>query len=165
MRHQVAWYSASDAVVAQSPTAAGISTQSAVCRQRVHVVGPGVNPDEVVGGSGGAFLERHGIRGPLVAYLGAMAYDKGTVQVVEAVRRLWQAGTAVELVLAGAVLSAFQRYLDQLPDEDRQRIRVLGPVDEAEKRDLLAAADVVAMPSRTDSFGWSTWRPGSIASR
>ena len=41
--------------------------------------------------------------------------------------------------------------LDQLPVEDRRRIRVLGPVDEAQKRDLLSAADVVAMPSRTDS--------------
>jgi glycosyltransferase involved in cell wall biosynthesis len=50
-------------------------------------------------------------------------------------------------------LSAFQRYLEQLPAVDRERVRVLGPVDETEKRDLLAAADLVAMPSRTDSFG------------
>ena len=35
----------------------------------------------------------------------------------------------------------------------RGRVRVLGVVDEAEKQDLLAAASLFAMPSRTDSFG------------
>jgi glycosyltransferase involved in cell wall biosynthesis len=153
MRHQVAVVRASDGVAAQTPTARRFYIEHGAPAERVHVVGPGVNPDEILGGQGERFLMRHGIRAPLVAYLGAMAYDKGTVQVVDAVRALWQAGVEVELVLAGAILSAFQTYLEQLPTEDRQRIRVLGPVDETEKRDLLAAADVVAMPSRTDSFG------------
>lgn len=35
----------------------------------------------------------------------------------------------------------------------RARVRVLGVVSEQEKHDLLAAADLLAMPSRTDSFG------------
>lgn len=153
MRHQVAVVRASDGIAAQTPAARAFYIEQGAPAGRVHVVGPGVNPDEILGGNGERFLEKHGIRAPLVAYLGAMAYDKGTVQVVEAVRRLWQAGVEVELVLAGSILSAFQRYLEQLPAADRGRIRVLGPVDETVKRDLLAAADVVAMPSRTDSFG------------
>ena len=41
----------------------------------------------------------------------------------------------------------------RLPPADRAWLHVLGSVDDAEKRDLLAAADVFAMPSRTDSFG------------
>jgi glycosyltransferase involved in cell wall biosynthesis len=153
MRHQVDVVRSSDAVAAQSPTARAFYIERGTPAERVHVVGPGVNPGELVGGDGARFLERHGIQAPLVAYLGAMAYDKGTVQVVEAVRCLWQVGVEVELVLAGAILSAFQHYLDQLPRGDRERIRVLGPVGEVEKRDLLAASDIVAMPSRTDSFG------------
>jgi glycosyltransferase involved in cell wall biosynthesis len=153
MRHQVALVRASDGVAAQTPTARRFYIAQGAPAERVHVVGPGVNPHEILGGKKERFVARYGIRAPLVAYLGAMAYDKGTVQVVEAVRALWRAGHEVELVLAGAILSAFQRYLEQLPIEDRQRIRVLGPIDETEKRDLLAAADVVAMPSRTDSFG------------
>jgi glycosyltransferase involved in cell wall biosynthesis len=82
-----------------------------------------------------------------------MARDKGTVQVVEAVRHLWRAGRQVELALAGAVLTPFREYLDRLPPEDSGRIHVLGSIDEREKRDLLAACDMLAMPSRTDSFG------------
>jgi glycosyltransferase involved in cell wall biosynthesis len=153
MRHQVGLVRSSDAVIAQSPTARDFYVEHGAPAGCVHVVGPGVNPDEVVGGKARRFLARHRIQAPLVTCLGAMAYDKGTVQVVEAVRRLWAAGTKVDLVLAGAILSSFRRYLEQLPAEVRQGIRVLGPVDEAEKRDLLAAADIVAMPSRTDSFG------------
>lgn len=153
MRHQVDVVRSSDAVIVQSPTARAFYIEQGTPAGHVHVVGPGVNPDEILGGQGQRFLEQHRVKAPLVAYLGAMAYDKGTVQVFEAVRRLWQEGTEVELVLAGTVLSAFQRYLAQVPPGDRQRVHVLGLIDEAEKRDLLAAADVVAMPSRTDSFG------------
>jgi glycosyltransferase involved in cell wall biosynthesis len=82
-----------------------------------------------------------------------MAYDKGTMHLVEAARRLWQGGQAVDLVLAGAITQPFRAYLAGLPPADRARLHVLGPVDDAEKRNLLAAADVFAMPSRTDSFG------------
>jgi glycosyltransferase involved in cell wall biosynthesis len=120
---------------------------------RIEVIGPGVNPQEILGGDGGRFRERHDIRQPLVVVLSAMARDKGAVQVVEAVRRLWRTGCAVELALAGAILTPFRAYLDALPARDRERIRLLGPIGEDEKRDLLAAADIVAMPSRTDSFG------------
>jgi glycosyltransferase involved in cell wall biosynthesis len=69
------------------------------------------------------------------------------------VRRLWREGRQVDLVLAGAVLAPFQHYLSPLPGEDARRLKVLGPISDAEKRDLLAAADIFAMPSRTDSFG------------
>ena len=55
--------------------------------------------------------------------------------------------------MAGAILGPFRDYLEALPPTDRQRIHVLGIVEEQEKHDLLAAADLFAMPSRTESFG------------
>jgi glycosyltransferase involved in cell wall biosynthesis len=82
-----------------------------------------------------------------------MSFDKGTVHTVEAVRRLWAAGGSLELVLIGAVMAPFKSYLRKLPPADRARIRLLGPVDDTVKRDALAAATMLAMPSRTDSFG------------
>jgi glycosyltransferase involved in cell wall biosynthesis len=153
MRHQIALVRSCDALVAQTPTEQAFFVERGVPASRSPVVGPAVNPSEVLGGNAERFLEQLNVEGPIVVCLGAMAYDKGTVQVVEAVRRLWQAGQKVDLILAGAVLSAFQHYLDQLPPKDRSRIHVLGSVDDVLKRDLLAAADIVAMPSRTDSFG------------
>jgi glycosyltransferase involved in cell wall biosynthesis len=153
MRHQVDLVRASDAVMAQTPAERAFYEQRGVPGERIRVAGPGVNPSAVLGGDGRLFRARHNIQGPLVACLSAMAYDKGTVHLVEAVRRLWQAGRQIDLALAGAILTPFRHYLGGLPPSDGERIRVLGPVSEEEKRDLLAAADIVAMPSRTDSFG------------
>jgi glycogen(starch) synthase len=82
-----------------------------------------------------------------------MSHDKGTMHLLEAMRRLRQSGRLVDLAFAGTILAPFQRYLATLPTKEWEWLHVLGPVSEEEKRDLLAAADVFAMPSRTDSFG------------
>ena len=153
MRHQRALVRQAAAVVTMTPTEGAFYERDGLSAERVHVVGAGINPDSVQGGDGQRFRSEHHISGPLVAFLSAMAYDKGTVHLVEAVRQLWQAGPAVELALAGTITQPFRGYLNRLPGDVRQRLRVLGPISEAEKRDLLAAADIVAMPSRTDSFG------------
>ena len=121
--------------------------------ERIVVGGPGVTPEELTGGDGEQFQAKHGLSGPVILSIGAMSYDKGTRHVVEAVRRLWADGRQVELVLIGEVLSRFRKYIGEIPAADRERIRLLGPVDEAEKRDALAAGSMLALPSRTDSFG------------
>jgi glycosyltransferase involved in cell wall biosynthesis len=52
-----------------------------------------------------------------------------------------------------------------LPSDDRRWILLLGFVSEAERRDLLAACDLLALPSRTESFGlvfmeaWANHKP------
>jgi glycosyltransferase involved in cell wall biosynthesis len=48
---------------------------------------------------------------------------------------------------------SFEQYFHSLPDSSRERCRLLGFISEGDKRDLLAAGDVFAMPSRTESFG------------
>jgi glycosyltransferase involved in cell wall biosynthesis len=47
----------------------------------------------------------------------------------------------------------FERQYAELAAADRARTRVLGFVPDPVRRDALAAADVFALPSRTDSFG------------
>jgi Glycosyltransferase len=56
-------------------------------------------------------------------------------------------------VLIGAPLTHFEAFYARLPPSDRTRIRFLPYAPESVKRDALAAADVFALPSRTDSFG------------
>ena len=133
---------------------------------RVTVVGAGVDAAALRGGDGAAFRRRHGLGDtPLVFFVGANAFDKGTVHLVEAVRRLWAKGRQVELVLAGARMSHFDRFLEGLPRAERDRLFILGPISDAERRDLYAAGDIFAMPSRTDSFGvvyleaWACGKP------
>jgi glycosyltransferase involved in cell wall biosynthesis len=68
-------------------------------------------------------------------------------------RRLWATGSDATLALIGAPLAHFTTYYEQLPAEAKARIRLLPYAPDDVKRDALAAADVFAMPSRTDSFG------------
>jgi glycogen(starch) synthase len=153
MRHQIQMMRVSDAVIVQTKLEGNYLASRGVPQERIIQIGVGVNPDELAGGDGGRFCQKHAIQSPIVFYIGTAAYDKGTRHLVEAMRRLWQEGHDVVLVLAGQVMNPFQRYFDALPKGDRQRCRLLGVISEEEKRDLLAAGDVFAMPSRTDSFG------------
>jgi len=155
MRHQIDLVLRSHALVAQTQTERDFYVHHGMPPGQALIAGPGIHPETILGGDAQAFRQRYNIpaTSPLVLALSAMAYDKGTVHVVEAVRRLWEQGRNIELVLAGALLTPFQHYLERLPTTIRERIRVLGPVSEAEKRNALAATDIFAMPSRTDSFG------------
>lgn len=153
MRHQVETVVQSDGVVAQTETERNFYVAHGLSPARAVIGGPGLHIDRIRGGDGERFRRQHDISGPIVISIGSMSADKGTVHTVEAVRRLWQQGCNVTLVLAGTVLSPFRAYLDRLPRVERERIHMLGPIADSTKRDLLAAADLLSMPSRTDSFG------------
>jgi glycosyltransferase involved in cell wall biosynthesis len=153
MRHQIQMMHASDAVIVQTRLEGDYLASRGVPQERIIQIGMGVNPDALAGGDGGRFRQKHAIESPIVFCIGTAAYDKGTRHLVEAMRRLWHEGHDAVLVLAGQIMDHFRRYLDALPKEDRQRCHLLGVIGEGEKKDLLAAGDVLAMPSRTDSFG------------
>lgn len=153
MRHQVAIVRASDAVIAQTASEHCFYQSKGISTAKIHVVGPGVTPEEVTGGDGTRLRERLNLQHPIVFSMAAMSHDKGTVHLVEAMQQVWGDGRNAHLILAGAILETFQQYLNSLPVTIRQRIHVLGPVSDSEKRNLFAAADIFALPSRTDSFG------------
>ena len=153
MRHQVETATKSDFLVAINTDEAEFYQQHGMPSERIAVVEPGVDLTELKGGNGERFRQQHGLRGPIIGVLSAMAFDKGVPHVVEAIRNLWQQGIPAHLVLAGAVLEQFKRYLAKLPATDRSRLLVLGTVDHQTKLDLLDAIDLLALPSRTDAFG------------
>jgi glycosyltransferase involved in cell wall biosynthesis len=153
MRHQINLVRQSDAVIVQTPTERDFYLKHGVSPKCIHVIGPGVNPDDVLGGDGERFRRRYGLNAPIVFMLTKMSYNKGVMHTIEAMRRLWNQGYRAHLLLAGDILDPFSRYFRRLPKEIQSRILTLGTINETEKRDLLAAGDVLVMPSRTDSFG------------
>ena len=165
MPHQLRLLREADAVMVLTGIEAEYLIGQGVPHERLHVVGAGLNVEDVTGGDGLRIRERLGIAGPLVLSLGAAAFDKGTMHLVQAVTRLNRFGHEVAVVVAGPVLSEFQRFLETLAPRDRRWVHPLGFVSEAEKRDLLAAADLLALPSRTESFGlvfleaWANGKP------
>lgn len=165
MRHQLEILRRADAVIAQTPIESKGLAALGIPRERLFCTGAGINPEEVTGGDGRRLRARHGWEGPLVLYIGVLAYDKGTVHLIEAMRRLWAEGRPAHLVLAGQAMSPMRAYLARLPAERFPLLHYLGPIPEEEKRDLLAAGNVLCLPSCTDSFGivfleaWANERP------
>lgn len=153
MRHQLEALRGSEIVITLTEVEREYLIELGMEATRVRKVGVGVNPRQLQGGDAQRFRERYGLRGQIVAFLGAITYDKGAVHLIRAMQRLWAKGIDAELILAGKPLGSFKRYYQGLPKGVRRRIRLLGSVDEVEKRDLLASAAVLAMPSRVDAFG------------
>jgi glycosyltransferase involved in cell wall biosynthesis len=153
MPHQLGLLRAAAGVATMTTLERDFLTARGVSAARARVIGAGVDPAEVAGGDGERFRAAHGISGPVVLSLGAAAYDKGTVHVLAALRRLWAEGLDVTWVQCGPLLGHFEQHYAALPAAERARTRVLGFVSDETRRDALAAAAVYAQPSRTDSFG------------
>jgi len=165
MPHQIALLRQADALIVLTELEADYLGTQQIAAERIHVVGAGIDVAAVTGGDGGAARKRLGIDGPLILALGAAAFDKGTTHLIQAVTRLNRAGTDVQLVIAGPILSEIDALMRVLPADDQRFIRLLGFVSEDERRDLLAACDLLALPSRTESFGlvfmeaWANHKP------
>ncbi len=153
MRHQIELLRQSTRVITMTGLETDFLAGRGVPREKLRRVGVGVTPEELLGGDAARFRAEHAITGPIVLTIGAMAYDKGTVHVVEAMQRLWAKGSNATLVLIGAPLEHFMAFFEKLPQNDRERVRLLPYAPEQTKRDALAAAHLLALPSRTDSFG------------
>lgn len=120
-------------------------------------------PDEVLGVAlaappphdGAAFRAAHGLEGPLVAYLGQVSEAKGCDELVAGWTAWRERGGAGTLALAGEARMA----LPERPD-----VLGLGRVSDEEKFALLAAADVLVLPSHLESLGivlLEAWQVGT----
>ncbi len=167
MPHQLAVLRDAEAVIVQTGLEARALAGLGVPEARLVRLGMGVDLDELRGGNGALFRAEQGIAGPVVTFLGALTDDKGIVHLLRAMQRLWDAGRQATLAIAGpaVVPSTFEQVYHALPEEHRQHIRRLGVVGGSLKQDLLAATDILALPSRVDSFGivyleaWAYGRP------
>jgi glycosyltransferase involved in cell wall biosynthesis len=153
MPHQLELLRQADGVATMTTLERDFLLGRGMAPERLRVVGAGVDPAEVAGGDGARFRARHRIDGPILLSLGAAAYDKGTVHVLEALQRLWAGGRELTWVQCGPLLGHFEERYRALPESLRARTRLLGYVSDEERRDALAAATIYAQPSRTDSFG------------
>ncbi len=155
MPHQLAALRDADRVIVQTGIEGQILSGLGVSQERIVRLGMGVDLSETQSGDGARFRTQHGIDGPVVAFMGVLTDDKGIVHLLRAMQRLWDKGSSATLVIAGRpmVPSTFERAYAGLPEDQRLRTRRLGVVGGQLKQDMLAAADLFAMPSRIDSFG------------
>jgi glycosyltransferase involved in cell wall biosynthesis len=98
-----------------------------------------------------------GLRDPFMVYVGRIDANKGCAELFEYfLAYLERTARALDLVLIGH---------DLLPIPDHPRIRHLGYVSDADKFDVIAAADILVMPSYYESLSmvaleaWALGRP------
>jgi len=154
MPHQLALLRKATCVIVQTPTERKFLASRGLAPWRLRIVSPGVDPLSTADADGERFRQKLGIeQSPLVVMLGRLVPDKGALHLVRALEALWAVGFPVELALVGTMSSEVRRAVDRLGMPGRDHCHCLGPVDESEKWDAMAASDLVALPSRTESFG------------
>lgn len=162
--HQVALLQHCDKVLCMTEVERERLQGLGVAADRLETIGYGINLEPTVGGDPERIRQRHNIDGPVVLHLGMKAFDKGSVTLVEAMKLLWAKGSEAWLVMAGPSLSEFDTYLAANARGLRRAVNLPAFADE-DKPDLLAAATVVAQPSRVESLGlvlieaWANAKP------
>jgi glycosyltransferase involved in cell wall biosynthesis len=154
MPHQLALLEQADAVIALTEHERQFLVASGLDVDAVHVVSPGVDLEEAQQGDSVRFRKRLGIEGQLVLMLAPLCYDKGTEHLLVAMRQLWEQGSRATLCMVGPLQdSRTRRTLERTQRAHGDSIRYLGVVPEQQKWDAIAAADLIVLPSRTESFG------------
>ena len=127
MPHQIDLERRATRVIVQTKLERDHLTGLGISPKKMVRVGVGVNPWEVVGGNGRRFREKYGVEGPIVYYIGAAAYDKGTVHTIEAMQKVLARGVDATLIMAGStMLDKFRDYYEGLPEAVREKCRWLG---------------------------------------
>jgi glycosyltransferase involved in cell wall biosynthesis len=105
----------------------------------------------------GRFRQKYNVRGPFAVYVGRIDQNKGCKELFEFFQGyLRDPSSKLTLVLIGQEL---------LPVPEHPRIRHLGFVDDADKFDAMAAADLLIMPSYFESLSmvaleaWALGKP------
>ena len=151
--HQMKLVKSADRVTVQTSIERDFLASHGFDEKKMLMLGMGINPEELDGGDAARFRSKHDIKGPIVCYIGPRTFDKGTFHLLEAMQKLWASGDPSILVLAGTDIEDFRRYHEKLPEKVKSKCILLDFIPEEDKLDLLDACSLLALPSRSDSFG------------
>jgi glycosyltransferase involved in cell wall biosynthesis len=144
-------------VLFNSPPEADLARELFELPASTQVVGEGIDIPASVDGE--RFRAKYDIHEPFLVYGGRREYGKNVDWLVELFARY------SALHNPGLRLVLYGRGDVRIPDDARPRVLDVGFLDEQDKWDALAAADVVCQPSRWESFsrllmeGWVAGTP------
>lgn len=160
-----------DTIIAQTQLEKAMLTKLGIDQHKIEILGMGIDTEDIQGGCPERVKNEYHIKDPIVLHVGSKWYEKGTIHLVEAMKLLWTNGFRATLVIAGRTLDDFRAYFSSQSPSIRNKCLLFESIQGQIKKDLFAAADVFAMPSRTDSYGivyleaWACGKPviGAIA--
>jgi glycosyltransferase involved in cell wall biosynthesis len=116
-------------------------------------LGMGIFLEKTKGGVGESFRRKYKIYEPIVFSVGLRTKNKGSINLIEACKLLWDKGERFKLVFAGMGGGDFDDYFKTVEWEYKERILIVNNIEEKEKLDLFDAGDIFSMVSKSDSFG------------
>jgi glycosyltransferase involved in cell wall biosynthesis len=144
---------AADRVFVQTMLERSVLLKQGVAPEKLILLGMGVDVAECTGGNRQRARSdwRVADEEVVIGHLANNSQEKGSVDLLRAAERLWQAGRRFRLVLAGPEMPNFRSFWKNFRAQDR--VLRLGILSEQQKRDFYAGIDLFALPSRSDSFG------------
>ena len=140
-----------------------------VAAAKISVTGAGVDVDELAQADGRSWRKKHNVGdAPLVAFVGQQAEHKGIETLINSMPLVWRRRPETHLAIAGkptAYSAKIREMAAALPPERRRQVHLLDSPADEEKNNLLAACDLLALPSRHESFGivlveaWACGKP------
>lgn len=122
-------------------------------RSKFLVTGQGVFLNKILDGNGEAFRSKYNLRYPVVFQVGSKSHEKGSYNLVEAMKKVWDSGLDCHLVFAGQNNRDFTNYLNAVEDRYKKYVLNIDNISEEDKWNLYDAGDIFSMVSKTDSFG------------
>jgi glycosyltransferase involved in cell wall biosynthesis len=169
-----------DGYIAQTTYERDCLIQRGVEPGKIWVTGVGVHAERFAQVDGAAIRRRLGLGDdPVVTVMAKQVERKRYDLLFQAMARVWQQIPAARLLIAGGRTGYSDRIeamIAALPAEQRDRVTVVTDFDEGEKAELLAAGDLLVLPSADESFGivfleaWACGKPvigagvGAVAS-
>ena len=146
------------AVSANSSAEARWLVAQGVAAERTVVLPPGCDPAAYSSVTPAAARASLGIlERPTVGFVGRLAAHKGVDTLIDAMREVWVDQPGTQLLLAGAETGwDVEACLASLSADERRKVHRWGAFTDDERPLLLASCDVLAHPSRSESFGMVT---------
>lgn len=101
----------------------------------------------------------------IILFVGSKAKVKGIINLIEALKPVWEKNPDIFLLLMGPSTKEFEEYLSNQNNKTKKRIVDLGIVDDEQKKSAFSCCDLFVLPSQSESFGmvyleaWSFSKP------
>jgi len=138
--------------------------------KKITTVGLGIDPQKFEGANCNSIREKYHLPdAPMIAYFGRIVPEKGIEHLVDSMKIVWEDNNDVHLILAGKSDEDFTpeltEHMNRYSTAQQKKIIQIDNFDEADKKHLYDAIDIMIMPSNIDCFGivyleaWACGKP------
>lgn len=144
-----------DVIFVQTEAEERFLVSKGIAGTKLVMLGMGVNKEEIIPGKEERFRKKFDIPATkhIILHVGSLCKSKGSIDLVEALKPLWADGGEIALVMAGPIHADFNSYIEAQSEAVTKNILHLGFVQGQDKRDMFHACDIMALPSRAESYG------------